>query len=1323
MSIIFTTRGFSIGAVAAALVVTLTALLVTTGTLQAQTLSDDATLGTLTVSPKDIIGFTSSRTHYEVGVASTVTQATITATATHGGAGVAFSGIDEDTNTAGHQVNLSAGKNTVTITVTAADSSTQDYTVNVNQGDTDTFGWKAASDFDGLIAAQNADPYGIWSNGATMWVADYTEVKLYAYRMSDKARDADKDFDTLSAAGNDDPTGIWSNGTTMWVADAVDDKLYAYNLDTKARDASKDFDTLDAADNNRPRGIWSDETTMWVADSEDDKLYAYRMSDKAPDASKDFDTLDAADNNLPVGIWSNGTTMWVADLTDGKLYAYRMSDKQRDASKDFDTLSAAGNNVPFGIWSDGFTMWVGENEFGKVYSYNTPLSDDAILSALTVSPKDIIGFASDRASYEVGVADTVAQATVTAKARNTFATVAYSGTDVDDMTDGHQVDLSAGQNTVTITVTAQDTTTQDYTVNVNRGVTARFGWKAADDFDGLIAAQNQTPSGMWSNGTTMWVADGGGDKLYAYRMSDKERDASKDFNTLVGAGNTDPRGIWSNGATMWVADYSDEKLYAYRMSDKARDASKDFNTLKDADNREPQGIWSNGTTMWVADLDDGKIYAYRMSDKGRDESKDFNTLIAAGNTTPRGIWSNGTTMWVADTTDDKLYAYRMSDKGRDASKDFNTLDAAGNGIATAIWSNGATMWVVDQVDDKLYSYNMPSATDDTTNSAPEFVDTTVTRLVEPGSAANVALGDPITATDPDGDTLTYTLGGTDKNSFTIDAATGQIKTKAGETYGEASYVVTVTANDGTATATATATIWRAATGIAPTLISNAGQSAEDDGAIRGRAQEFRTGAHAAGYQLRSVEIVSADAQGDEFSAAVYSVKSVKEGGGPGTLVHELTSPDDFAAGTLVFTAPENATLDPNTTYTVRMIIPNDEVVTFRSTASDGEDAGGADGWSIGNRYHFLDAVNTWDVIDGRSLSIAVKGSPIGGTTLTPGVALSAGAVTMIEGGSGTYTAVLTAVPSGRVTVTPQVSGNADVTVSPASLTFTTSNWHEPQTVTVSAAEDEDEVDDAATVTHTTSGADTAGVTPASLRVEVLDYVGQSFGTIGAKFVAVEPVVAPWAQWGGPLPDVHFGETFHITIWFTFGETFYAAPAGWEKPAAWIGPHRGIRVTGATATPLRDHTGNWDPNYVRLALEPDGKGSDVTVNVVALPCQAEGALCVNNGRNGLKESISLEVSGFDAAPAAAPQDLRVTKGTPDGSGTDLEVSFDLAPDGTHYRVEWQIQRESWIGADGVTRSRGLLRPPGQVSMDILNLLDAGTYQVRARWENPAGPGPW
>ena len=228
----------------------------------------------------------------------------------------------------------------------------------------------SSKDFNTLNAAGNEDPFGLWSDGTTMWVGDIADDKIYAYNMSTRARDSSKDFNTLIAAGNNSPYGIWSDGTTMWVSDWADDKLYAYNLSTKARDSGKDFNTLIAAGNRGANGIWSDGTTMWASDSDDDKIYAYNMSTKARDSGKDFNTLSAAGNNYPYGIWSDGTTMWVADWSDAKIYAYNMSTKARDSGKDFDTLSAAGNANPVGIWSDGTTMWVADANDDKIYAYN-----------------------------------------------------------------------------------------------------------------------------------------------------------------------------------------------------------------------------------------------------------------------------------------------------------------------------------------------------------------------------------------------------------------------------------------------------------------------------------------------------------------------------------------------------------------------------------------------------------------------------------------------------------------------------------------------------------------------------------------------------------------------------------------------------------------------------------------------------------------------------------------------------------------------------------------------------------------------------------------
>ena len=97
------------------------------------------------------------------------------------------------------------------------------------------------------------------------------------------------------------------------------------------------------------------------------------------------------------------------------------------------------------------------------------------------------------------------------------------------------------------------------------------------------------------------------------------------------------------------------------------------------------------------------------------------------------------------------------------------------------------------------------------------------------------------------------------------------------------------------------------------------------------------------------------------------------------------------------------------------------------------------------------------------------------------------ALTIDEGGDGTYTVKLKTEPTGEVTVTVNDPSNTDVTAEPESLTFTTETWNNAQPVTVSAKEDDDDTaDEAATVTHTVSGADYEDVTAADVEVTVID---------------------------------------------------------------------------------------------------------------------------------------------------------------------------------------------------------------------------------------------
>ena len=144
-------------------------------------------------------------------------------------------------------------------------------------------------------------------------------------------------------------------------------------------------------------------------------------------------------------------------------------------------------------------------------------------------------------------------------------------------------------------------------------------------------------------------------------------------------------------------------------------------------------------------------------------------------------------------------------------------------------------------------------------------------------------------------------------------------------------------------------------------------------------------------------------------------------------------------------------------------------------------------WSTAKTVMVSAADDADTIDDSVTLSHTVTGGDYGSVTGnlavsvddndSPGLVFTPTVLTVDEGGSDTYTVALATQPAGNVTVTVGGTTNSDVTVdtdtdtagAQDTLTFGNSNWDAPQTVTVSAADDVDTVDDSVTLTHTTTG--------------------------------------------------------------------------------------------------------------------------------------------------------------------------------------------------------------------------------------------------------------
>ncbi|MCY3887247.1 MAG: cadherin domain-containing protein [Chloroflexi bacterium] len=249
--------------------------------------------------------------------------------------------------------------------------------------------------------------------------------------------------------------------------------------------------------------------------------------------------------------------------------------------------------------------------------------------------------------------------------------------------------------------------------------TVDFEWTVKHDIEPL-AGGHDSPTGMWSDGATLWLlenGDGADDAIYAYDVETGDRVEDREFK--LDPRNRAPRGVWSDGKTLfWVSDSGQDKLFAYDLATGERRPEADIELT--ARNRDARGIWSDGTTIWVLNRNPS-LFAYDLS--SGDLLAEY--ALDSRNGDPRGLWSDGVSVWVSDHGLKELWAYRLPvlpDTGEVApekppalervrDEDFTELSSASNNSPRGIWANGDVMYVADESDSRVYTYNMPDAID------------------------------------------------------------------------------------------------------------------------------------------------------------------------------------------------------------------------------------------------------------------------------------------------------------------------------------------------------------------------------------------------------------------------------------------------------------------------------------------------------------------------------------------------------------------------------------------------------------------------------------
>ena len=778
------------------------------------TASADATLSALTLSSGTLSPtFSSDVTTYTASVGDRVSRIKVTGTAADdANASVAYLDVDGnplmDAGAAdGHQVDLDVGDNVIQVKVTAEDTTTTEtYTVTVTRAEFAC----TAPDLSGRAE--------VWTATMTVGVGDFGD--LFGYYPPDSAGTlSDTTFDYRGSSYiireiqhyPGDSLDIYLNKSIP----AVDrDRLRLHVCGDTFDLASADDETGDYFSWYDVDFLWSTGITVSLA------LSANASSDA---------TL--SDLTLSDGMLSPSFDPDVTDYTASAANAasrITVTAARSDSAADIDYLDGDGDELTdLDPGTDGHQvdLVVGENviqvkltaEDGtttKTYKVTVTraagVSTDATLSALTLSKGTLSpAFSSDVIDYAASVGDSVSRITVTAARSDSAAELDYLDGDGDELadldtgTDGHQVDLVVGANTIKVKVTAGDaTTTKTYTVTVTRAAQSDTdatlsAIALADDNGAAIALSPSFASNVIDyrasvplsvGEITITVATRDSAATVQFGVDEDDDEEFEDPETVAdGYRHRTPLSGGDNVIQVKVTagDGTTTKTYTVTV----RVSGTEFTCT-------PPDL-SGRTEVWTGTLTVGSfsgLYGYSSRSPSYGALSDTSFDYRENSYTIGEIYeydaSTGTENWVVLNLDPYFPNSERDTMRLHLCNDTFDLGEAGGSqsLGNYAWSNAFLDWSL------ATTIEMALTAD---NVAPVFEDgATASRGFDENLEPGEPFGTPVIATDDE--TLVYSLEGTDAALFDI-GADGVLLTRAGESYDhetKSSYEITVKADDG-----------------------------------------------------------------------------------------------------------------------------------------------------------------------------------------------------------------------------------------------------------------------------------------------------------------------------------------------------------------------------------------------------------------------------------------------------------------------------------------------------------------------------------------------
>ena len=526
-------------------------------------------------------------------------------------------------------------------------------------------------------------------------------------------------------------------------------------------------------------------------------------------------------------------------------------------------------------------------------------------------------------------------------------------------------------------------------------------------------------------------------------------------------------------------------------------------------------------------------------------------IFDAGDSTTRTVPENTTgnigAPVAATDPDDRTLTYSLS--GTDATSftintstgqlqtadqvELNYETKSSYEVTVSVRDSKATDGTADTVTDATIAVTI-TVTD--VNEPPTFpAATPTTYSVVENTGERVDIGAPVSATDPEQDTLSYSLRGADAAAFTLVPTTGQLQTKAPLDYeSKPIYLVPVAVRDDPddvrpdATHAVTITVTNMDEPGLVTLSSSAPQEkqaltatlSDPDGSLSGITWQWaRSTDQSTWDDIMGATATPYPPQTADIGQYLRATAAYTDGHGMGKGAQAATSPVQAApqvrlevsetqlresgAGN---SATVRASLDKASSAAtpVRLEVTvgaaavrlsgSQLTIPAGKTASEGTEV------TLTAQDDDVDGPAETKTVEmtGTTLNPLVNGPAAvtltitdddtrGVTLLAAGQPIPTAGLSIPEGDPGSYTMKLDSEPTATVTIGVASSETA-VSVRPTSLTFTTSTWQTAQTVTVSTEDDTNADDLRATLTHTVQAGsgDYTDVPVAAVPVTVTD---------------------------------------------------------------------------------------------------------------------------------------------------------------------------------------------------------------------------------------------